>query len=228
MAQAALGAYRDEDRATYLDNLFRLQLVAGHYADAVKSINELRALRANSASPQAGANNVQYEVFALAKAKQSKDGAPFAEAFQRAFREVLGGLDDRVSALVVRAITIVDLSALQRDLRGALARQKGKETISLADALRLLRAYQVEEAYRSFTLLTPTLIAADDERRYIIDKDIPVRTPYGATVCAMVVRPRAAPGRLPALLNFTIYVDPNTLMSEARRTASNGYAGVEG
>ena len=228
LAQAALGAYRDEDRATYLDNLFRLQLVTGQYANAVKSINELRALRANSASPQTGANNVQYEVFALAKAQQSEDGAPFDEAFQRAFREVLGRLDDRVSALLVRAITVADLSALQRDLRGALARQKGKETISLADALKLLRAYQIEEAYRSFTPLTSALIAADDERRYIIDKDIAVRTPDGATVCALVVRPRATPGRLPALLNFTIYVDPNTLMSEARRSASNGYVGVEG
>ena len=44
----------------------------------------------------------------------------------------------------------------------------------------------------------------------------------------MVVRPRSVAGRLPALLNFTIYADPGTTLDEARRTASNGYAGVEG
>lgn len=227
LAKKVIDVYRDDNRPTYLDNLFRLQTVAAQYGDAVKTLTVLRALRANSASPQTGANNVQYEIFGRAKARQSEDGSQFDESFKRAFREVLGRLNDRTSALVVRGLS-VDQSALQQDLRNALAQQKGKDTISLADALRLIRAYQVEETYRSFTPLTAALIAEDDRRRYVIDRDIPVKTKDGATVCALVVRPRAASGRLPALLEFTIYAEANGNLGSARRSASNGYAGVVG
>lgn len=228
LAEHVIAAYRDEDRDRHLDNLFRLQLVAGRYTEALKSLTELRALRAGNPSPQVRFNSFLYEIIARAEAEQAERGTPLEEALRRSSRAVLGRLDDRTSALVMRALTLADVSFLRRDLNNSLARQKGKDAVSLPDALRLVRSYLAEEVYRSFAPLTPALVREDDERRYLIDRDIPVRTPDGATVCALVVRPRAAAGRLTALLNFTIYADSNQLMSEARRTASNGYAGVEG
>jgi putative CocE/NonD family hydrolase len=51
--------------------------------------------------------------------------------------------------------------------------------------------------------------------------------PDGGTVCAMMARPRAA-GPLPALLDFTIYAEPEFNLNEARRMASRGYAGIVG
>ena len=63
-------------------------------------------------------------------------------------------------------------------------------------------------------------IHADDERRYIIDRDVVI----GTACAAIVVRPRSGAEKLPTLLQFSIY---NPLMSEARRTAANGYVGVE-
>lgn len=227
LARDVIAIYRDEDRRSYLDNLFRLQTVAGQNAEAAASLAALRALGADGGSPQAGAARILYEIFVAAKLRESMEGAPFEEAFQRAFRETLGRQDDRTAALTMRALG-VDLTAVRQTLNDALEPQKGKSTIALADALALIRAYQAEQAFRSFAPLAAPLIAEDDERRYLIEKDVAVRAPDGATVCALVVRPRAASGRLPALLNFTIYANPQTLLEEARRTASHGYAGVEG
>ena len=227
LARQMIGVYREDDRRTYLDNLFRLQIVAGRYADAVESLRSLRDLGAGDLSPQAGATRILHGIFATAKVRQEQDGSPFDAAFQRSFREAFDRLDDRTSALVMRALG-VDLTALHQTLTGALEPWKGKSAIPLADALALIRAYQADQAFRSVLPLAAPLIAADDHRRYLIDQDVPVRTADGATVCVMVVRPRSAPGRLPALLNFTIYANPQTLLDEARRTASNGYAGVEG
>jgi putative CocE/NonD family hydrolase len=236
LAREVISAYQETDRRKYLDNLFRLQIVAGQYADADTTLTSLRALGASSVSPQADATRVLYEVFARTRARQGEDGPAFDEALRQSFREALGRLDDRTSALVMRALG-VDLPAVQQSLNDALEPQKGKSALSLADALTLIRAYQAEQAFRSFAPLAALLIAEDDRRRYVIDQDIPVRTPDGATVCVLVVRPRSVvsggqlenqPGRLPALLNFTIYANPKTLLDEARRTASNGYAGVEG
>jgi len=227
LAREVIGIYWEDDRRRFFDNMFRLQIVAGQYAEASKTLASLRALPASGVSAQAGAAQVLYTIFAEAKARQSQDGSPFDQAFQRSFREAFGRLDDRTSALVIRALG-VDLSAIQQNLNDALASRKGKRGIMLADTITLIRAYQDEQAFRSISPLATPLIDEDDRRRYLIDKDVAVKTADGATVCAMVVRPRSVAGRLPALLNFTIYADPRTTLDEARRTASNGYAGVEG
>ncbi|MFL6260146.1 MAG: CocE/NonD family hydrolase [Thermoanaerobaculia bacterium] len=227
LAEKVIAVYREEDRRRALDNLFRLRIAAGQYGEAVWSLASLRELGAGDLSLQAGATRVLYEVFANARTRQGESGPAFDAELQRSFRESLGRLDDRTAALVMRALG-VDLTALQQTLNGALEPQKGKSSIPLAGALALVRAALADQVFRSFAPFAASLIAEDDQRRYLIDRDVPVRTPDGATVCALVVRPRSGPGRLPALLNFTIYANPGTMMDEARRTASNGYAGVVG
>ena len=225
LAEQAITSYKQNHRDRYLDNLFRMQMVAGRYREATASIKSLRALRRNKVSLSATAATELYAI--VASAKQHDDGTSFEDAFRQAFRDVVGRLDDRTSALAIRALSI-NRFALDRAVTGALQQQKGKETISLNDALRLIKAYQVQQAFRTLVPLAAPLVAEDDRRRYLIDRTVEVRTPDAATVCAMVVRPRSATRRLPALLNFTIYADSDANLREARRAASNGYVGVEG
>ena len=85
-------------------------------------------------------------------------------------------------------------------------------------------------SFLTYELLSPNadkLLAEDDARRYVITRDIQVPTPQGGIVCVLLVRPRILHGKQTALLNFTVYESENN-MDEARRTASNGYVGVEG
>jgi putative CocE/NonD family hydrolase len=228
LAGQVIAVYQEKDRRTELDTLFRLQIVAGRYEEASGSLSALRALR--SADPRATAQdraaNLQYEIYARARALEAAGGRPFAETFPQAFREILTGLDDRTSALVMRSFG-ANRSALADNLRRTIQGQEGKTEISLPDALALMRHEQIDESYQGFAPLAETLIAEEDGRRYIIERDIPVRTPDGATSCALVVRPRTGTARLPALLEFTIYTDPVSMLNEARRSASNGYIGVE-
>ena len=236
LAQAVIPVYQDPDRQIYLDNLFRLQLVAARYGDALQSLAELHALRRDLAHPQSIATDLQYDIYAKAE-NQSKTDGGFDVALRKAFRQVVTKLDDRSSALLMRELNIepaangslvVDLSAMQRDVTEALRQQQGKQEIGLSDALTLIHAYQVQQVYRA--LAGPTLsslINDDDNRRYDITRNMPVKTPDGATVCTLLVRPRVGETRLPTLLEFTIYADAGSLMSEARRTASNGYVAVE-
>ncbi len=205
-----------------------LQIVAGQYSEAIKTLNSLRELRRPGNPARAAWVDLQHEIYASARALQSSDKVSFEEAYQRSCRNALRSMDDHSSALLIRALRAPDQQAMRRQLRDDLEQQKGKRTVSLASALKLIRDYQLEEAYRNFTPLLPPLIAEDDARRYIIDKDILVKTPGGATVCTLVVRPRTTAGRLPTLLEFTIYADPNGNLGGARRTASNGYAAVVG
>lgn len=228
LAKQVLAVYKDDDREKYLDNLFRLQMVAGQYSEAVKSIVALRELRRPTNPARSAWVNVQFEIYASAKLAQMSKDLPFDQAYQQAFREAFGRLDDPASALVIRALGAFP-AALRGNLQRDLDRQKGKTAIPLADALKLVRDYQVADAYASFAPLTAALVAEDDARRYIIENDVPVKLPDGGTVCALIVRPRSGAAHLPTLLEFTIYADADTnLRFSARPAASHGYVAIEG
>ncbi|HET8774142.1 MAG TPA: CocE/NonD family hydrolase [Thermoanaerobaculia bacterium] len=205
----------DTDAAPDPDNRFRLQLVAGRYAEAVKTLGEVR-----------GVANVRWEIYARAKGLEA-EGTAFDEAFRQSFRERMGALDDQTAYRVGWSFGTA-LVVLERGLRDALTRHQSATALSAADATDLIRRFLGVQAYRSFQPLLPALLDEDQQRRYVIAKDVPVKTPSGATVCALIVRPRVADRRLPSILNFTIYADPDNNFNEALRTASNGYAGIVG
>ena len=228
LATEVIVGYEDKDRSNFLDTLFRLQIVAGQYSEATKSIEDLRHIHMEGEnSAQSGATDFQYEVYSAAKSLEAANDLPFSEAFAKAFNNLLPNLDDRTSAMVLREWTASTVP-LQIALQQTIDEQGSGTSISLVHALLLLRRYQIAESYRQMAPLLPPLVESEDARRYVIDRDVLIKTLDGASICALVVRPRTGEVMLPALLNFTIYADPIALMNEARRTASNGYAGVEG
>lgn len=228
MAQAALAAYRDTNTVVMLDNQFRLYIVAGQYDKASAALTEWRAA-ANARGATAGlrARNVQYEIYLQAKQLQASGRATFADAFRGVFREHVRRLDDRTSAFVARAFAALIPPAPPAPA-GTTDDTQNTSSVSVADGVAWLRAYQIAETYHEVGGLAAPLIREDDRRRYIITTDVRVRTRDGATICAMVWRPRKTPARRPALLQFTIYADSLPLIGESRRTVSNGYAAVTG
>jgi putative CocE/NonD family hydrolase len=227
IATLAIANYRDADHDRYLDNLFRLQLVAGRDADAAKTLRALRDLRHAASPEKADVTNVRWEIFAHARRIQSARNLSFDGAFKLSAQEVLRRLNDKVAYQVIYSLG-TPLSSLEQPLREALHKQSGKTTIGMPEVVDLLRKFLAVVAYREIQTLYMMVSDEDDARRYIIQRDIAVKTPDGTTACALVVRPRRGSRRLPALLNFTIYYNPVVKMDDARRTAANGYAGVEG
>jgi putative CocE/NonD family hydrolase len=205
--------------------LFRAQLVAGLYGDALKSLEKLRVPLADDPSPRVRARYTEYILYARsALAAGTKEG--FQAAYRATFRETVAPLDNRTSAIVVNGLSFNNLSQAARAFEQDLAQIKDKRSLSLAEGLRLVRDYDDREVYRAFGTATQELIAEDDARRYSIQKDILVATPDRAAICALLVRP-VGEARMTTLLQFTIYNDAG-LMREARRAASNDYAGVIG
>jgi len=223
LATTVLAAYHEADRETYLDNLFRLQMVAGEYSKAAETIATLRGLRAHKIPGGGEWVNVQYEVYALAKAKAVAEKRPFEQTYADAFRSQVGGLDDKTSFLVIRSMGATWAGG---GLKSDLTRLKGKTRLTLVESLQLVHDYQASESYRESGPVAKSLIDEDNARRYIITPGTPVKLPNGATVCTLVTRPRSS-AKLPALFTFTIYAsDPIHWM--ARMAASRGYVGVVG
>lgn len=222
LAARVLDVYRDPDRRAYLDNEFRLEIVAKRYAAAAATLVELRGYD-DPASPRSSTNYAQYVIYVRAKRLESPRTV-FDSAFGRAFRENVDPLDDRRAAFVIRRFRV--LAPLHANVEGDLARRKNDASLSLADALALVRDYQNDAMYRQFAPQAPALIARDDRRRYVIDRNVSVAMPDGRFSCAFVVRPRRAHARLPALLEYSIYADRRLVYDDARLSAAFGYAGV--
>src|SRR6516225_8290714 len=77
LADAALEQYREPDERKRLDTLFRLEMVAGRWADAARTLAELHARLAGAGDPQGRATDVQYQILVRAELIKSRDGAPF-------------------------------------------------------------------------------------------------------------------------------------------------------
>jgi len=212
------GAVRTNDP----DTRFRAQIVAGRYADAIASIAALRRVRRSD--PSFVAPFYPDEIFARA-ALASNAAEPDRASLRRAFREVVGRLGPVDAAYVARLLEWVDDRALQRAFDAAWQRHE-RGSGPPADDGALVRAYELAEVYRAMHAVAAPAIAEDDARRYVVSSNVLVRTPDGAHVCALVVRPRAT-ARATTLLGFTIYAD-RLRMGEARLTAAHGYAGVVG
>jgi uncharacterized protein len=227
LARAAIAEYKNDDRRTNLDILFRLQMVAGNDEDAIKSLIELRGLNPSSLSPRPGAALYIYETLARARLEARRDGSALDKALERQLRQTVAALDDPTADLVLSGLS-GGTGGLSADLHERLDQQKSKSTISLADAVKLVRAYEAEAAARNLAPFVPAIAAENDRRRYVVDKDVSVRMSDGGIICAVVVRPRGSATRLPTLLQFTIYANADQNLSDARQSAAHGYIGVVG
>ncbi|MNV07058.1 Cocaine esterase [compost metagenome] len=222
LARQVMADFHDDDRQRHLGTLFRLQMAAGQYAQAVQSIQELRALRADDASQPP--LFFQYETYALAKAREASTQTAFAQAWRTTFAEHFAELDDR-TALQAEFAFGGYLPRMRDDLDKALAGVAGKRQLSQSEAIDVIRAWQVHAAYRAFQPLFNEALAEDDARRYAIDRSALVRTPDNASLAVLTVRPRTT-APLPTLLTFTIYANDDWAWADAKKMAAHGYAGV--
>jgi uncharacterized protein len=223
----AVVAFQHADQRTDLVSLFKAQLVAGLYGDALAGLDKLRARLIDDPSPRVRARYLEYVLYARSRLAMIRTKTPFQAAYRKTFHTLISPLDIRTSAMAVNSLSFDNLSQANQALEQDLAQLKGKSAISLAESFKLIGDYNERELYRAFGSTSAELVAEDDAHRYTVQKDVTVATPDGATVCTLIVRPQGH-AKMPALLQFTIYNDPVTLLREARRAASNDYAGVMG
>ena len=160
LAAEVIAAYRETRRGTYLANLFRLQTVAGRYAEATATLASLTTTLGESASQETRAANTLYVTYA--SAMQHGESSP-DDAARRELTRVIAGLDDRGSAMAIRALA-ANPGALQGALSGVVRRQGDRTSIALADALALVKAYHAREALRALARVAGPIVAEDDRR----------------------------------------------------------------
>jgi putative CocE/NonD family hydrolase len=221
LAQRIVPVYQDADTDVYLGNVIALQIVSGAYGAANDSSSALR--RRHRGKPFDGLveRAVVDSIYARARAIEAKERIGFARAYARSFQELVPRLDNAQAAAVMARLE-APLAAYREPVRQAFDRWRDKGSLPQADAVALVRTWLEYESRRSFGVLLPELIAAENRSRYVATPDVRIPVRGGVVIHANVVRPGRTKGGLPTLLRFTL--DPAE--DDAQRSAFKGYVGV--
>src|SRR5579864_929773 len=222
LAERILPVYQENDQDRYLRNLSGLQLVAGNYTAAWQTRQQLLDRRKNVDSHRRVTRSVIFDIYAYAKARQADDKGPLTQTFATAYRAIVFPL----SALDADAVTgwlAAPVAPFRDAVQRAFDQWRPQGRIPQTDAVDLVWTWLTFDAYRNFHPLVAALNEEDDNRRYVTDWDVLIKTPDGANISAVTVRPKDDSKPLPTLLEFTIYVDSRTF---ARECAAHGYVGI--
>lgn len=205
-----------------LVTLLRLQLAADRFDDAETTIGRLSALY-QEREPYRARALVPWRIYARAMAYEA-EGLSKPRALARAFEELYGRLPDREAVDILPSFN-ANMTRL-RDAQTAAAEACANVAIDQCpQAAELVAARQALLVWDYLLPAAQPLIAADLDRRFIVERNLLIPTPDGAQISATLIRPRLAEGAT-ALLNFTIYARDDWAISDAAKMAAYGYAGV--
>ncbi len=221
LAQRVVPVYRFADTDVYLANVSALQIVSGAYAAAYDSSRALRRLLRGQPLDSLFERAVLDAIYAHARDIEAKERLDFLRAYARSFQELVPPLDNAQAAAVMARLEI-PLAVFREPVQQAFDRWRARGSLPQADAVALVRAWLEYESRRSFAVLLPELISAENRSRYVAQADVRIPVRAGVVIHANVVRPGRAKGALPTLLRFTL--DP--VEDDAQRSAFKGYVGV--
>ena len=204
-------------------SLAHLRIAAGQPAPAERAVREVMRELEAAGDPGRARRWVPYLLHAQAArhAASPRADAAYGDALRTHFLA-----QDDLTALDTQFWFVADPERAQEDLRQSLAKALDDRRISPAEAFDLARRQAFVDTFRQAMRLAGPLLREDEARRYRIDEDVLIRTPQGATLSAMVARPRAPDAPLPAAMLFTIYANPADNRVSALQAAARGYAGV--
>ncbi|MEG0925087.1 CocE/NonD family hydrolase [Chryseobacterium sp.] len=213
--------YRPENNVDFLDNLFRLQIIAKDYKASAITLAQFRNEFADH--NMAGYKFIEYEVYSMAKLYEAETKTSFPNAIQTAFNEKYASLNEKQIPRIDLSLN-GDVANYRKLFKKALDKQKGKESIDYGSALALCKSYL---NYKTFASIKPTIInllRVKDKERFIIEnKDF--KTKNGNTLTITVIRKKENKSPLPVILTNNIYAGANDSFF-GKRAAIYNYVGA--
>lgn len=226
LAAEILSKYKSpDDPETYLNNLFRLQMVAGKYADANATIASLRAASKTKGQEFSSLLYIQYELYDNAKISQAATNKSFEECFTELFLNLFNKLDDKSSLRISTAfITRNGINELKDNFQKSLTDAQQKDSLDIESALTLCENYNLLQVFKVIEPPASKLLADDNAKRYIIQDSILIKTRDGAYISAIVVRKKGISKPQPTILQFTIYT--GAISAVTKDAVAHGYIGM--
>jgi putative CocE/NonD family hydrolase len=217
---------KDKTIEKNISDAFSLHMVNEQYDAADVEHHQLLALYKKNDFLQYKRNFAD-RVYLSAKLIQSIESLTFDQAYAKAFNQIF----ENMSLKQAHKLMAYYLHPPKHRLTAAKLYQKVKTikdqpVLSNQDALALLRQYQ---SYRSYQLMAPLslgLINQYQDRHYIIDKNVLIKSQDGAIFSAILVRSKAMTKPSPTALQFSIYANEQGNTFDAINAVNHGYVGI--
>ncbi len=222
LAERVLPVYQDRDVDRFLDRVAAIQSIAGHRAAAYASREQLRQRRGNRIpdAPEREARLIDIYIRALDFQRQ-QGKLDWNEAYARTFKATVAPLSD-VDAFALTGWRPPPLEIPQRELQRSFDALRARRSLPMAEAVELLHRYFRYNALSRFSEPFLEAAADDDQRRYEFEA-LRIPGPQGRRIAVTLARPRNVVQPLPALLEFTVYIEAGQPVTGP---AARGYVGV--
>lgn len=212
--------YKEEDKPTKYDNLFRVNIVAGNYELALNQIDSVRSVYMSTNPTVAKAMGVQFEIYANTL-KNNNPNQLFINQYKSEFYKKYESLPLKSQIILPRYFN-VDIEKTKKDIIAILKNDfENKDSIELKKALSLVRSYNsyiiasnsFEYAKRYLKELDSKSFEVKDS--ILIDNEISIRV----VLNKKVINPEST------ILVNTIYPTSDDL-NDQKEQASYGYQSV--
>jgi hypothetical protein len=208
----------------FYDDVFRIQLSAGLYREALASLDSLVQKVKATNYRGSEAIGIHYRAYALARLSQPlADGQLFASFYSDTLAALYHRLPPEAKTVVQPVRT--DTAAMRIKVGELLRQQHEKDSIDLDQAQALLIAWNTYYVMPQIITATNSFLSAEEEKSYIIQDSLLIPGADGATLSAIVYRKRDKNTPLPAVLVYSIYASARDKVM-AREAAEKGFAGV--
>jgi predicted acyl esterase len=217
LAGKLITLYHTNDKTSFYDNLFRLQIVAQQYDSAMHSLRlyELIIRDTNNAV------NFPYKVYCATK--KMANTTDFASNYKQEFKAKYNQLDFEDQELANYYFKNAPKNTLN-SFDNKIKALSGKDSLSLADAVALCRSYCMYKVYSTETAIAGIALVELEHENYITDDSVLVQMPDGGKIALTVIRNRKITTPQPVVLMYDIYAGNDDDL--CKQAVNKGYVGI--
>jgi len=226
IARDVMARYRESSKGDSLDQVFRFQMVAGQFKEALRTLDSEAIFYGDTGS--AAAIGLQYRTYSVAKLSEQSSSGPFFSIYADTLTAMYNRLSEAAKNRAPAFFTS-DTAALKSSVEGLLGKSAGSDSFSVQEAAALLKLYNSWNVFRQILPVAKPFFKAEREKKFVTQDDILISMPDGAQLSATIVRRVQDRGPMPVILMYNIYSDNIGEGSQAGRAteaAEKGYVSM--
>ncbi len=222
LARNAINVYKEGNKETYKDNLFRLHIVAKHYGAVTPLLRSLGQEMAGD-STKIRALGISFRLYASVMAQHPVSVSETERLFEQQFQKLYGTLDEEGKGMVDQYYER-DLSLLKNDFDAKIKALGDQDQIKVNDAVALCRSYCSYVAFSATLRKAKQLLKVITDANYNVDDTVVLTMKDGGTVSLTIARLKSATQPLPVVLMYNIYAGRDE--ANCKEAAQKGYVGI--
>ncbi len=225
LAAKLVTVYKEKDRSTYLDNLFRLQTLSGNYIESIETLNKFRDFNYSSDFNFGRSIGAQFESFALAKLEYNKSKLDFDIIYGKILEKMTKGMTDRALYNLSNYFNTSIIDLKDRFYKQLTTIDSAKDSISVDVAIKLCRNFNTYIVFDQILFLGKKYTSKLSVNQLIIEDSVLIKTRDGSILSARIARRKDQKDKSPCIMMLNIYANKAD-QNRAIQAALNGYVGI--